>query len=97
MKGPKWTSGPTMCSFCGKRPEQVKKLVAGPGVFICDSCIHLANEALEQDAGGTPAGWSGPGADPPPSARPRGRPAWSALWEDLRRLWRGARSQPAST
>jgi len=34
------------CSFCGKRKDQVRKLVAGPGVYICDSCIELCNEVL---------------------------------------------------
>jgi hypothetical protein len=95
MKGPKWTPGPTMCSFCGKRPEQVKKLVEGPGVFICDGCIHLCTEALEQDAGGSHVGGSGPGGHPSDCAPPRrGRP-WRAVWEDLGRLWHSIRHQPA--
>ncbi|MBN2434287.1 MAG: ATP-dependent Clp protease ATP-binding subunit ClpX [Spirochaetes bacterium] len=38
-----------ICSFCGKNQEVVKKLVAGPGVFICDECIELCNEILEED------------------------------------------------
>jgi hypothetical protein len=97
MRGPKMKPGPTMCSFCGKGPDQVKRLVAGPGVFICDSCVHLCNEVLEQDAGSSPVGGSGPGAHPPDRSRPRGRSAWSALREDLRRLWRGARIQAASS
>jgi len=37
------------CSFCGKSQEMVKKLVAGPGVFICDECIELCNEILNED------------------------------------------------
>jgi hypothetical protein len=43
------------CSFCGKRQKQVKKLIAGPGVRICDQCIDLCNEivAEEQDGPGT--------------------------------------------
>jgi len=36
----------TRCSFCGKGQDQVRKLVAGPGVFICSECISLANEIL---------------------------------------------------
>ena len=36
------------CSFCGKSQEQVKKLVAGPGVYICDECIDLCNEILAE-------------------------------------------------
>jgi hypothetical protein len=43
------------CSFCGKRQDQVRKLVAGPGVYICDHCIKLCNEVLDADphAGGS--------------------------------------------
>ncbi len=37
------------CSFCGKNQEQVKKLVAGPGVYICDECIELCNEIVEEE------------------------------------------------
>ncbi|HAW11603.1 MAG TPA: ATP-dependent Clp protease ATP-binding subunit ClpX, partial [Chloroflexi bacterium] len=39
----------TRCSFCGKGQEQVRKLVAGPGVYICDQCIDLCQEVLEED------------------------------------------------
>jgi len=38
----------TRCSFCGKGQEQVRKLVAGPGVYICDQCIDLCQEVLER-------------------------------------------------
>lgn len=34
------------CSFCGKSQKQVKKLIAGPGVYICDECIELCNLSL---------------------------------------------------
>ena len=39
------------CSFCGKSQERVAKLIAGPGVYICDECVHLCDEILagEQD------------------------------------------------
>ena len=37
------------CSFCGKSQDQVKKLVAGPGVYICDECIELVNEIIDED------------------------------------------------
>jgi ATP-dependent Clp protease ATP-binding subunit ClpA len=37
------------CSFCGKSQEQVKKLIAGPGVYICDECIDLCNEILAEE------------------------------------------------
>ncbi|MCS7172164.1 MAG: ATP-dependent Clp protease ATP-binding subunit ClpX [Armatimonadetes bacterium] len=42
------------CSFCGKPQEQVRKLVAGPGVYICDECIELCNEILEEELYGEP-------------------------------------------
>src|SRR5215469_3542416 len=38
------------CSFCGKSQDQVKKLIAGPGVYICDECVDLCNEILEDEA-----------------------------------------------
>ncbi len=41
--------GQLKCSFCGKSQEQVKKLVAGPGVYICDECIELCNEIIEEE------------------------------------------------
>ncbi len=37
------------CSFCGKTQKQVKKLIAGPGVYICDECIELCNDIIEED------------------------------------------------
>ena len=37
------------CSFCGKSQKQVKKLIAGPGVYICDECIDLCNEIIEEE------------------------------------------------
>jgi ATP-dependent Clp protease ATP-binding subunit ClpX len=37
------------CSFCGKSQKQVKKLIAGPGVYICDECIELCNEIMEEE------------------------------------------------
>ena len=36
-----------LCSFCGKSQRQVKKLIAGPGVYICDECIDLCNEIID--------------------------------------------------
>jgi ATP-dependent Clp protease ATP-binding subunit ClpX len=43
------------CSFCGKSQEQVRKLIAGPGVYICDECVELCNEILDEELMGTPA------------------------------------------
>ena len=37
------------CSFCGKSQEEVKKLVAGPSVYICDECIELCNDIIAED------------------------------------------------
>lgn len=37
------------CSFCGKSQDQVKKLIAGPGVYICDECVELCNEILDEE------------------------------------------------
>jgi ATP-dependent Clp protease ATP-binding subunit ClpX len=37
------------CSFCGKSQEQVRKLIAGPGVYICDECVELCNEILDEE------------------------------------------------
>jgi ATP-dependent Clp protease ATP-binding subunit ClpX len=46
------------CSFCGKSQEQVRKLIAGPGVYICDECVDLCNEILDEelfDSGAAPS------------------------------------------
>jgi hypothetical protein len=62
------------CSFCGRDRDEASRLVAGPGVYICDRCIELCNEVLAQ---------SGPRIDPPvPAARIRRRAP------DLPRLFR---------
>ena len=45
-----------LCSFCGKTQRQVKKLIAGPGVYICEECVHLCCEILEEEGVPTP-GW----------------------------------------
>ncbi len=44
--------GQLKCSFCGKSQDQVRKLVAGPGVYICDECIELCTEIVEEELGG---------------------------------------------
>ena len=48
------------CSFCGKNQDQVKRLIAGPGVYICDECIDLCSEIIqdefEENVGGGPGG-----------------------------------------
>mgnify|MGYP000333166988 CR=1 FL=1 len=42
----------TMCSFCGKSHSEVKKLIAGPGVYICNECIDVCSNILEKELGG---------------------------------------------
>ena len=54
-----------LCSFCGKSQRQVKKLIAGPGVYICDECIDLCNEIIDEELT-TPASF-----DPDSLPRPR--------------------------
>ena len=43
------TNGNYRCSFCGKSQEEVKKLIAGPSVYICDECIELCNEIMVEE------------------------------------------------
>jgi ATP-dependent Clp protease ATP-binding subunit ClpX len=44
-----------LCSFCGKSQRQVKKLIAGPGVYICDECIDLCNEIIDEELAAPPS------------------------------------------
>ena len=37
------------CSFCGKNQEQVKRLIAGPNVYICDECVELCDEIIQEE------------------------------------------------
>ncbi len=46
---PKQPDNRLKCSFCGKSQDQVKKLIAGPGVYICDECVDLCNEILDEE------------------------------------------------
>ena len=50
------TSNLTMCSFCGKSHAEVRKLIAGPGVYICDSCITVCKGILDKEGGEGPEG-----------------------------------------
>jgi len=43
------SSGRLVCSFCGKTQDEVRKLVAGPGVYICDECVDLCNDILSEE------------------------------------------------
>lgn len=61
------------CSFCGKSQEQVRKLIAGPGVYICDECVDLCNEILDEellDSNNTASGQQ-PRPEPPQKRRNR--------------------------
>ena len=49
MAGPIDSNDQLLCSFCGKSQRQVKKLIAGPGVYICDECIDLCNEIIDEE------------------------------------------------
>ena len=42
-------TAPLKCSFCGKGQEEVKKLIAGPSVFICNECVDLCNEIIAEE------------------------------------------------
>src|SRR5579862_9086124 len=49
MARPTESNEQLLCSFCGKSQRQVKKLIAGPGVYICDECIDLCNEIIDEE------------------------------------------------
>lgn len=63
------------CSFCGKSQEQVRKLIAGPGVYICDECVDLCNEILDEELLDTnsaaTASQPAPRSEPPQKRRTR--------------------------
>ncbi len=66
------------CSFCGKSQDQVRKLIAGPGVYICDECIDLCNEILDEelvDSQGNPRQSNEAGRKPAPGVRKSNKPA----------------------
>ena len=44
------------CSFCGKSQHEVRKLIAGPSVFICDECIELCNDIIREEGAGSRGG-----------------------------------------
>ena len=54
------SSGLVQCSFCGKTQREVTKLIAGPGVYICNECVNLCNEILSDEAMADPSRESGP-------------------------------------
>jgi len=70
------------CSFCGKSQEQVRKLIAGPGVYICDECVELCNEILDEelfDSATAPPVPPAPRPQPAPAPKRRNAPSRVAL------------------
>jgi ClpX C4-type zinc finger len=94
-KGEEWkmarrsfrTHGGLACSFCGKHQEQVQRLIAGPGIYICDECIRLCDEILADEAPPSPSPASSP-VDPevaaPHSSVQRVPSTW---WRRLTGWW----------
>ena len=54
------------CSFCGKSQHEVRKLIAGPSVFICDECIELCNDIIREETSTDKSGKSGKSELPTP-------------------------------
>jgi hypothetical protein len=65
------------CSFCGKSQNDVRKLIAGPGVYICDACIELCNDILAEERAQLEE--EGKPAEAEPRAEPRSRPTGVAV------------------
>jgi ATP-dependent Clp protease ATP-binding subunit ClpX len=65
----KGTKVPYRCSFCGKSQEQVRKLIAGQGVYICDECISLCQEIIEEEMLDAPTATAKPAAAKLPNPR----------------------------
>ena len=80
-----------LCSFCGKSQRQVKKLIAGPGVYICDECIDLCNEIIDEELTAPVA------ARPRQPAAPDGDLRASSTTTSSARRRRSARSRSRST
>lgn len=78
---------PRACSFCGKAEHRVGRLVAGPGVFICDGCVALCNEIIAAETG---QGSAGAGAR-------RGQGRGGPLGPRWRRFLPGQKRQAAAT
>ena len=80
-----------LCSFCGKSQRQVKKLIAGPGVYICDECIDLCNEIIDEELAAPPELRAREPAEAEGDPRRSSTSTWSA------RRPPSARSQSPST
>ncbi|AFY38933.1 ATP-dependent Clp protease ATP-binding subunit ClpX [[Leptolyngbya] sp. PCC 7376] len=70
------------CSFCGKSQEQVRKLIAGPGVYICDECVELCNEILDEELMENAAGMA-PTVARSPEKNPEKSPPAKIKFEDI--------------
>jgi ATP-dependent Clp protease ATP-binding subunit ClpX len=70
-----------LCSFCGKSQRQVKKLIAGPGVYICDECIDLCNEIIDEEL------------TAPPTFDIENLPKPKEIYASCRSTWWGRRRQ----
>lgn len=68
------------CSFCGKKETEVTKLVAGPKVYICDGCIEIAKQIVDDSQGN----------HQPPRVQPS---VWRKLLARVRQIWRGRDAQ----
>jgi len=74
------------CSFCGKRRDQVRRLIAGPGVYVCDECVALCNKIIED--GEHPLSCQQPeGARPAVQRRAAPWWQWWQWWQRLVRRW----------
>jgi ATP-dependent Clp protease ATP-binding subunit ClpX len=70
------------CSFCGKSQEQVRKLIAGPGVYICDECVELCNEILDEELMDNTAPLAQPSVRSSENAQPKRRKRAESLTFD---------------
>jgi hypothetical protein len=75
------------CSFCGKPKDQVRRLIAGPGVYICNACVALCNEIIAQDEHTPPAAQ---GAEPGRTGECGTTPWWQRLLGWTRQASMGA-------
>jgi hypothetical protein len=85
------TRGQLVCTFCGKRQDQVQRLIAGPGVYICAECVGLCNEILADSAHLSPDHGRVPGAAPHAPHQRDALPWWRRLFQRWRlSLWQVA-------
>ncbi|TMF57913.1 MAG: hypothetical protein E6I22_03075 [Chloroflexi bacterium] len=84
-EGPGGKLATARCSFCGKRQEQVRRLVAGPGVYICDQCIALSNQIMNEAPPDTPS----------EAASSKGKPGRPGRWRS--KLFRFPRGHAVGT